>query len=110
MEKLEHLPFAEYKDQLFKRLEEVVSYESLTQEEQAQYDRDWKWAADYEETAMYQYDQGFAQGEAAGEAKGRVEGKWESARNFYGLGIDIATISKATGIPEAELREAFENN
>ena len=103
MDKLDTLPFVEYRDRLFKRLEEVVSYEALSREEQEQYDRDWKWAADYEETALYQFDQGYAKGEAEGRAEGIAEGelkgKWEDARNFYNLGVDIDTIAKATGLP-----------
>lgn len=116
MEKLDTLSFTDYKDQLFKRLEAVVSYESLSAKEQAQYDEDMKWAMDYNETALYQFDKGLEKGRAEGRAegleKGRAEGraegveqgKWEDAMNFFKLGVDIETIAKATGLPLEELK------
>ena len=47
----------------------------------------------------------FEDGEFAGYAKGRLEEKWQNALNFYNLGIDLETISKATKIPIEELKQ-----
>ena len=53
--------------------------------------------------------EGLAEGEAKGLARGKIEGKAESqreiAKNFLALGIDPATIAKATGLSEEEVRE-----
>ena len=40
---------------------------------------------------------------AEGRAEGRSEGIAETARNFLALGIDVETISKATGLTAEEL-------
>ena len=42
-------------------------------------------------------------GAAEGRAEGRSEGIAETARNFLALGIDVETISKATGLTAEEL-------
>ena len=41
---------------------------------------------------------GRAEGEAKGKAEGRAEGREMTARNLLSLGIDVETISKATGL------------
>ena len=58
-------------------------------------------------------EQGKAEGLAEGEAKGKIEGKAEGkaesqreiAKKFLALGIDPATIAKATGLSEDEVRK-----
>ena len=47
--------------------------------------------------------EGREQGLAEGRAEGRAEGKLEVAKNMISLGIDIETISKATGLSVEEI-------
>ena len=47
--------------------------------------------------AYYKY--GFRDGQEKGEAKGKME----TAKNLIRLGVDIDTISKATGLTEEEV-------
>lgn len=96
MEKLDNLPFEEYKNQIFKRLESVASYAALTGEEKARYDEDWKWAADYNETMAYQYDQGLEQG--------IEQEKWQTAKILKDKGMDFDFISSVTGLSINTLR------
>ena len=96
MEKLENLPFEDYKNQIFKRLESVASYAALTGEEKARYDEDWKWAADYNETMAYQYDQGLEQG--------IEQEKWQTAKILKDKGMDFDFISSVTGLSINTLR------
>ena len=102
MERLDTLPFAEYRDQIFKRLEKVANYASLSPKEQAQYDEDMKWAMDYNETVLYQYDQGVLKGIAEGE----MVQAWKSAQILLEKNMPVDFISEVTGIPPHEL-ESF---
>lgn len=120
------------KDEVFQRLEQVSNYASLTAEEQEDYEADLVWMHDYEEgleTAKRDAAkegraegraEGIAEGRAEGIAEGRAEGKaeglaegrqeekWELAKKFFDLGIDLATISQGTGITMEELKKKFE--
>ena len=95
MERLDTLPFAEYRDQIFKRLEKVANYASLSPKEQAQYDEDMKWAMDYNETVLYQYDQGVL--------KGEMVQAWKSAQILLEKNMPVDFISEVTGIPPQDL-------
>ena len=44
-------------------------------------------------------------GEKRGERRGKKAGIMETAKNFFDLGIDINTISKATGLSKSELKK-----
>ena len=105
MERLDTLPFAEYKNQLFKRLEKVTNYAALSEKEQAQYDEDVKWARDYEETVLYQYDKGLSVGRAEGIAEGELQQAWKDAKKMWDKKFDYETISDITGLSVAELKE-----
>lgn len=111
MENLNNLPFTEYKDRIFERLEKMTEYTSLTAEEQAQYDADVKFAMDYEETMLYRYDEGLERGLAEGRAEGRAEGQisqaWKSAEKMFAKGLDLETISEFTGLSLSQLEERF---
>ena len=127
MENLDTLPFREYRDQLFERLEKVVSYAALSKEEQAEYDKDWKWAMDYNETVLYQYDRGvetgfkkgIEKGIEKGIKKGRAEGieegiekgeklqAWKTAEILHQKSMPLDFISEVTRIPIKELQEKF---
>ena len=49
------------------------------------------------------YLEGKTEGITEGRAEGRTEEKIENARNFKMLGVDLATIAKATGLTEEEI-------
>ena len=49
--------------------------------------------------------EGEARGKAEGEAKGRAEGKAETALAMLANGLDIALVSKCTGLSERQIRE-----
>ena len=109
MEKLDTLPFAEYRDQIFKRLEKVTNYASLTPKEQAEYDEDWKWAADYNETVLYKFDQGIQQGIQQGLVEGKLQNALKTAQKMYEKGYSIEEISEITELPVSELEKKFKN-
>ena len=48
-------------------------------------------------------EKGIEKGRAEGKAEGKAEGILETARNFLVLGVDIETISKATGLDIGEI-------
>ena len=54
---------------------------------------------------VYARDMGILEGEARGEAKGRAEGKAEDALAMLANGLDIALVSKCTGLSEQQIRE-----
>ena len=49
------------------------------------------------------YDRGVAEGEAKGEARGEAKANRKNAQNLKNLGVDIDTISKATGLTVEEI-------
>ena len=59
---------------------------------------------DLNNVKAFERNKGREEGRAEGEAKGRAEEKNETARKLYALGVDIDTISKATGLSESEIR------
>ena len=52
----------------------------------------------------YARKEGLAEGKAEGKAEGRAEGRAEVARQLIALGVDIETISKATGFSLEEIQ------
>ena len=49
-------------------------------------------------------EKGMEKGRAEGKAEGKAEGILETARNFLVLGVDIETVSKATGLKPKEIK------
>ena len=97
--------FEDYKNQIFKRLESVASYAALSVEEKIRYDRDWKWAADYNETMAYQYDKGMDKGINQGRAEGIEAEKWQTAKILKEKGMDYDFISAVTGLSVDALKK-----
>ena len=54
---------------------------------------------------VYARDMGILEGEARGEAKGRAEGKAETALAMLSNGLDIALISKCSGLSEQQIQD-----
>lgn len=50
-------------------------------------------------------EEGLSEGLAAGERKGRTEEQLKIARNMKKMGAEIAFISKASGLTEAEVEQ-----
>ena len=48
-------------------------------------------------------DEGLAEGRVEGRSEGREEAKRETGRNLKKLGVDVATISQATGLSREEI-------
>ena len=107
MYKLEEFPATSLKDEIFARLERVANYANLSPEEQAVYEADLRWISEYDEEMASGKREARAQGLAEGRAEGREEEKWLMAENLVKLGVDLETISKASGIPTSEIKSRF---
>ena len=49
--------------------------------------------------------EGLAEGEAKGRAEGKAEGKAEDALAMLANGLDIALVSKCTGLSQQQIRD-----
>ena len=115
MEKLQEIPFQTYRDRIFTRLGEISKVANLSEEDRLQYYDYLKWSRDYYSELDYERNEGrkegeaqgraegLAQGMAQGMAKGREEEKRELAANLKALGVDTATIAKASGLTPADI-------
>ena len=98
---------------IFERLFQVAEVEALPQKEKEKYIKDMTTEQDIINQREYARKEGIAEGEAKGkaeglaegEAKGKAESQREIAKNFLTLGIAPATIAKATGLSEEEVRK-----
>ena len=112
MHKLAERP-AVMKAAIFERLFQVAEVEALPQKEKENYIKDMTTEQDIINQREYARKEGkaegLAEGEANGLARGKIEGKAESqreiAKNLAALGMDPATIAKATGLSEEEVRK-----
>ena len=96
----------EYREKVLARLKKNKDAH-LSEDERILYNRDLKWARDYNAEMSYVRNESEARGEAKGIVKGRAEGRAEekrlTAKNLKALGVDVATIAKATGLTEEEI-------
>ena len=112
MHKLAERP-AVMKAAIFERLFQVAEVEALPQKEKEKYIKDMTTEQDIINQREYARKEGRMEGIAAGKAEGlaegKIEGKAESqreiAKNLAALGMDSATIAKATGLSEDEVRK-----
>jgi predicted transposase/invertase (TIGR01784 family) len=51
------------------------------------------------------YNQGWIEGETKGKIDGKVDGKKEMARNMLKMGIDVETITQASGLRKEEIKQ-----
>ena len=103
--------------EIFRRLFNVSEVEVLPKQEREQYIREMNTERDIRNQKAFAREQGLAQGleqgkteglaegEAKGLAKGKAESQREIANNLAALGIAPATIAKATGLSEDEVRK-----
>ncbi len=113
-ESTEECPFD---DPLFQDFFEQGKVEKLTTMEKEDYVKSILEYQEVQDTIEYEREyarnegraegeaKGRAEGLAEGEAKGKAEGVRATAKNLRSLGLDIATISKATGLSEEEILE-----
>ena len=108
MYRLERMP-KELKSKIFERLFHVTEIASLPKKEQIEYIKEMTTERDIRNQIIYARDMGIlegeARGEARGEAKGRAEGKAEDALAMLANGLDIALVSKCTGLSEQQIRD-----
>ena len=115
MHKLAERP-AVMKAAIFERLFQVAEVEALPQKDKENYIKDMTTERDIINQREFARKEGLAQGIAQGleqgkakglvegEAKGKAESQREIAKNLAALGMDPATIAKATGLSEEEVR------
>ena len=108
MHRLERMP-KELKSKVFERLFHVTEIASLPKEEQIKYIKEMTTERDIRNQIVYARDMGILEGKAEGlvegEARGRAEGKAETALAMLANGLDIALVSKCTGLSEQQIRE-----
>ena len=119
METLTRLPWAA-KSAVFQRLEEIADVASLTRQERMKYDEGLKKYRDTLSVLEGARVDGFAEGRADGRAEGRAEGradgraegrvegknkeKLETVARLAQAGVDLNTISIATGLSLEEIQ------
>lgn len=107
METLTRLPWAA-KSAVFQRLEEIADVASLTRQERMKYDEGLKKYRDTLSVLEGARVDGFAEGRAEGRAEGQEEGKnkekLETVARLAQAGVDLNTISIATGLSLEEIQ------
>lgn len=120
METLTRQPWAA-KSAVFKRLEQIADVASLSRQERLKYDVGLKKYRDTLSVLEGANQDGLAEGRALGLAEGRAEGremgraediakgvqneKAETVKRLLAIGVDIQTISVATGLSVDEVWE-----
>ena len=104
MHKLVERP-AVMKAAIFERLFQVAEVEALPQKEKENYIKDMTTEQDIINQREYARKEGRIEGIAEGLAEGKAESQCEIAKNLAALGLDPATIAKATGLSEDEVRK-----
>ena len=101
METLNRLPF-KARNAVFKKLEEIVDIAALSKEERMKYDESIKVYRDQLAVMEFERQKGLAEGLEKGLSegieKGMEKGKEDVARNLKEMGLDVSSISRATGL------------
>ena len=95
------------------RLIEKAKVSALSEEEYDQYEASMKYLEDEIDMEQHGYERGMEEGLKKGTEQGLKQGKLEgektanlrNAKNFKALGVDIHTISQATGLSVEEIEE-----
>lgn len=103
LDDMEYMPFTQTRDSIFAKLDKYAQIANLTNDDRQEYERMLKFSLDYHTDMEDSRSEGRAEGHAEGRKEGREEQNRLLAVNFKQLGVDIATISKATGLTEAEI-------
>lgn len=81
----------------------MTALEYLSQDKEARRLYEMRQKALHDEASMLEGAR--EEGERRGESVGTRKGKMEVAKNLFSMGIDIATVAKATGLNEEELQK-----
>lgn len=103
METLTRLPWAA-KSAVFQRLEEIADVASLTRQERMKYDEGLKKYRDTLSVLEGARVDGFAEGRAEGQEEGKNKEKLETVARLAQAGVDLNTISIATGLSLEEIQ------
>lgn len=103
MEHMDTMPLFAMKRNLFRRLENVVSYSALDAQGKRDYDADLKAYRDINATLAYALDEGLAKGLAEGRAEGADAERAHSMRLMAQMGLSHTDIAKAYGISPQEV-------
>lgn len=113
MEIMERMPFVSTKE-MFKRLDSVVSYAALDDNERSRYDAELKAYRDITNQISFAEKKGMEKGMEKGLEKGMEKGREETQRrialNMLGMNLDAGLIAQASGLtPEqvAALKESM---
>ena len=92
---------------IFKKLFDVAEISQFSKLDRAEYEESLKVFWDFSNVLSTAERKGRAEGRAEGRVEGRAEGERETnlrnAKNFKALGVDVETISKATGLTKEEI-------
>lgn len=101
METLQRLPFKARKA-VFEKLEQIVDIAGMSKEDRMKYDESIKVYRDQLAVMEFERQKGLAEGLEKGLAegieKGMEKGKEDVARNLKEMGLDVSSISRATGL------------
>ena len=91
------------------RLIEKAKVSALSEEEYDQYEASMKYLEDEIDMEQHGYERGMEEGLKKGTEQGKLEGEkaanLRNAKNLKTLGVDIHTISQATGLSVEEIEE-----
>ena len=112
MYRLERMPEG-MKTEVFERLFHLSDRASQPKEEQIKYIKEMRTERDFRNQLVYARDMGIlegkaegkAEGIAEGEARGEAKGKAEAALAMLANGLDIALVSRCTGLTEQQIRD-----
>ena len=90
---------------IFRKLFEVAEIAAFTKNERYDYEESLKNFRDMYNTISSAERKGRAEGEAIGMQKGERETTLRNAKNLKSLGVDVETISKATGLSADEIEK-----
>ena len=93
------------KQEVFVQILKACEIAGFSKKKRIQYDKDM-----YDERRFYSElytarKEGMDEGMEKGKAEGKAEGIIETARNLLALGVDVETISKATGMKPDEIED-----
>ncbi len=81
----------------------IVEKSAMSEGQLYAYEKFWDAVINEEVLLKGSFDRGVSEGEAIGIAKGEAKANRKNAQNLKNLGIDIETISKATGLTAEEI-------
>lgn len=103
IEIMERLP-KELNEQIFQKLKSIVEIERMTPDERLAYELSLSTERDLYACMETKYEEGLEKGIEKGIEKGKAEGIKSVAARLKHLGMDLPSITHATGLTEAEIQ------